>query len=123
MPKPKSATHIFLFRRRRHPITSATAMQGAIPAQEAAIKALEAFGWEFCTGGVEFGARENTGARLGRIADAHHKYVGEAGLTSGDCNECGLRWPCPTYAWATQDRSVMACWDPADDEEVTTDER
>jgi hypothetical protein len=56
-------------------------------------------------------------ARLGRIAEAHSKHEGGGGLTSGDCNECGYHWPCPTYTWATTDRDPLATWDPADDEE------
>lgn len=50
-----------------------------------------------------------------RIAEAHHKHVDAHGGTWGECNECGHSWPCPTYAWATTDRDVNACWDPADD--------
>jgi hypothetical protein len=55
-------------------------------------------------------------ARLSRIAEAHSKHVGSGGLTDGDCNECGHRWPCPTYTWATTDRDQLATWDPADDD-------
>ncbi|MEU2924165.1 hypothetical protein ABZ636_03760 [Streptomyces sp. NPDC007251] len=55
-------------------------------------------------------------ARLGRIAQAHSKDVGEGGLTSGLCVECDLPHPCPTYSWATTDRDPLATWDPADDE-------
>jgi len=55
-------------------------------------------------------------ARLGRIAAAHSKYVDQHGGTTGECVECGNRWPCPTYAWATEDRGPLATWDPADDE-------
>jgi hypothetical protein len=44
------------------------------------------------------------------------KHVAEGGMTSGDCVECGEPWPCPTYAWATEDRDPLATWDPADDE-------
>lgn len=44
------------------------------------------------------------------------KHVGEGGMTSGDCNECNWKWPCPTYAWATTDRDPNGPWDPADDE-------
>lgn len=54
--------------------------------------------------------------RLARIAAAHSKYVAGHGMTNGDCNECGDRWPCPTYTWATTDRDPLATWDPADDE-------
>ncbi|WP_319052656.1 hypothetical protein [Streptomyces europaeiscabiei] len=56
-------------------------------------------------------------ARLARIAEAHSKDVGEGGLTSGDCTECGHPHPCPTYTWATTDRDPLATWDPADDDE------
>jgi len=56
-------------------------------------------------------------ARLARIAEAHSKHVGDGGLTSGDCNECGYPHPCPTYTWATTDRDPLATWDPADDEQ------
>lgn len=57
--------------------------------------------------------------RLTRIAEAHHKYVGPNGMTSGDCAECGQeKWPCPTYIWATTERDLLACWDPFDDGEV-----
>lgn len=54
--------------------------------------------------------------RLGRIAHAHRKEVLAGGLTSGVCIECGLIWPCPTWAWATTERDVNATWDPDDDE-------
>ncbi|MFJ7417950.1 hypothetical protein ACIQXD_04975 [Streptomyces uncialis] len=53
---------------------------------------------------------------LGRIAEAHAKDSAGGGLTSGDCTECGHRWPCPTYMWATADRDPLATWDPADDD-------
>jgi hypothetical protein len=56
--------------------------------------------------------------RLNKIAQAHSKNSGEMGLTSGLCDECDHLWPCPTYVWATEQRdSVLACWDPADDED------
>ena len=55
-------------------------------------------------------------ARLTRIAEAHHKWVGGGGLTDGNCNECGVAWPCPTFTWATTARDPLAAWDPADDE-------
>ncbi|MFE6815972.1 hypothetical protein [Streptomyces sp. NPDC057677] len=61
-------------------------------------------------------------ARLARIAEAHRQETGPGGLTSGDCNECGERSPCPTYVWATTSRDPLATWDPADDEPVE-DER
>lgn len=54
--------------------------------------------------------------RLSRIARAHRKDVGQLGLTSGMCVECGYGWPCPTYVWATTERWINATWDPADDE-------
>lgn len=40
--------------------------------------------------------------RLDKIAEFHVKQVGAGGTTSGDCNECGWLWPCPTYRWATE---------------------
>lgn len=54
--------------------------------------------------------------RFHRIADAHSKHVTGGGMTSGDCHECGHRWPCPTYVWATTERASTATWDPADDD-------
>ncbi|MDI2124919.1 hypothetical protein [Yinghuangia seranimata] len=33
--------------------------------------------------------------RLARIAEAHTR------TDDGTCAECGHRWPCPTYGWAT----------------------
>lgn len=58
--------------------------------------------------------------RLEEIASAHSKHVTAGGMTSGECNECGHRWPCPTNVWATTDRDpVLNTWDPADDEEHT----
>lgn len=59
-------------------------------------------------------------ARLARIAEAHSNHVGDGGLTSGDCNECGNPHPCPTWIWATSDRDPLATWDPADDEEAAS---
>ena len=61
-------------------------------------------------------------ARLARIAEAHTQDSGPGGLTSGDCTECGHRWPCPTNIWATTTRDPLATWNPADDETVE-DER
>lgn len=55
-------------------------------------------------------------ARLERIAQAHRKHVDHHGGTWGECAECGEQWPCPTYVWATTDRSPLAAWDPADDD-------
>lgn len=40
--------------------------------------------------------------RLNKIAEMHCKHVDEHGGTTGDCNECGWPWPCPTYRWATE---------------------
>lgn len=54
--------------------------------------------------------------RLQRIAEAHSKNQAAGGMTSGECDECGWAWPCPTYTWATTDRDPLAPWDPADDE-------
>ncbi|MFF5778131.1 hypothetical protein ACFY7Y_14420 [Streptomyces virginiae] len=54
--------------------------------------------------------------RLARIAEAHAKDETAHGMTSGYCNDCEQRWPCPTYVWATTDRNTLAAWDPADDE-------
>lgn len=51
--------------------------------------------------------------RLERIARAHEKNVGDGGLTSGDCIECGESDPCPTRIWATTNRNPLAVWDPA----------
>lgn len=56
-------------------------------------------------------------ARLSRIAQAHSKNQLAGGGTTGDCDECGFHWPCPTYTWATTDRDPLATWDPKDDEE------
>lgn len=64
--------------------------------------------------------RDQVRDRLGRIAESHSKNVDEAGGSWGDCTECGWIWPCPTYAWATEDRDALAPWNPMDDE-VTTD--
>ena len=55
--------------------------------------------------------------RLARIAEGHSQETLPGGLTSGLCDECGHRWPCPTQIWATADRDPLATWDPADDEE------
>ena len=52
--------------------------------------------------------------RLSRIAEAHSKNQLAGGGTTGDCDECGYHWPCPTYVWATGDRSPLATWDPKD---------
>jgi hypothetical protein len=57
--------------------------------------------------------------RLARIAQAHSKDQAPGGLTSGDCDECGHPWPCPTWTWATTGRDPLATWDPADDEPIS----
>jgi len=55
--------------------------------------------------------------RLARIADAHVRAIFEGGLFDDVCMECHLPWPCPTYVWATTERSpTFDPWDPADDE-------
>ncbi|WP_188279282.1 hypothetical protein [Streptomyces sp. CBMA29] len=59
--------------------------------------------------------------RLARIAEAHTRYVGIAGLTDGICAECGYTDPCPTYIWATTDRDPLALWNPEDDEDDEDD--
>lgn len=64
---------------------------------------------------------DDPSARLARIAEAHTKHVTVGGLTSGDCDECGQPWPCPTWTWATSDRDPLATWDPADDEASASD--
>lgn len=70
---------------------------------------------------LEVQARSTPLARLGRIAEAHFKYVDQHGGTLGLCHECNYPHPCPTYVWATTDRdAVIACWDPADDDKETT---
>lgn len=56
-------------------------------------------------------------ARLDRIADAHYKWVGPGGLTSGYCAECDLAHPCPTHVWASTDRDPLSTWDPEYDNE------
>lgn len=54
-------------------------------------------------------------ARLRRIAEAHVRYPLVAGLSNGCCGECDLRWPCPTYVWATTERdATLDTWDPGD---------
>lgn len=57
--------------------------------------------------------------RLSRIADAHHKDIGDHGVTSGVCIECGHSWPCPSHVWASTGRDPLAPWDPADDEPLS----
>jgi hypothetical protein len=49
--------------------------------------------------------------RLDKIASMHEKQVGAGGTTTGDCNECGWAWPCPTYRWATELVDVNCTWD------------
>lgn len=63
-------------------------------------------------------AMNGEGMRLSRIAEAHSKNLTAGGMTSGDCDECGWSWPCPTYVWATTDREYSSVWNPADDELV-----
>lgn len=60
----------------------------------------------------------NESMRLARIAEGHSKNLTAGGMTSGDCDECGWSWPCPTYVWATTDREYSSVWNPADDELV-----
>jgi hypothetical protein len=56
--------------------------------------------------------------RLNYIAQMHHKHVDESGGTTGDCNECGWGWPCPTYRWATAEGLTATCaWEASDCEE------
>lgn len=71
---------------------------------------------ERLTGAVARIRLASTEERLARIAEFHHKWVDEHGGTLGECSECSLNWPCPTYVWATSERDLTACWDPADDE-------
>ena len=52
--------------------------------------------------------------RLDKIAEMHSKQVGAGGTTSGDCNECGWLWPCPTYRWATELVDVNCAWNLSD---------
>lgn len=60
--------------------------------------------------------------RLARIADAHAREVLACGLFDDVCIECDRAWPCPTYVWATTERSpTFDPWDPADDEWVKGD--
>lgn len=57
--------------------------------------------------------------RMAEIARKHSKSVDAHGGTTGECNECGWHWPCPTYDWAreTSDRDpALSCWDRNDDE-------
>lgn len=49
--------------------------------------------------------------RLNKIAEMHSKQVGAGGTTSGDCNECGWSWPCPTYRWASELVGPDCTWD------------
>lgn len=67
----------------------------------------------------ELAEAERLRDRLARIAEAHSKNVDSAGGSWGDCTECGWSWPCPTHAWATQDRDVLAPWSPIDDTEAS----
>jgi len=54
--------------------------------------------------------------RLAHIGNGHAQHVTTGGMTSGNCIECDRPWPCATNIWATTNRSLLACWDPADDE-------
>lgn len=90
----------------RYPTTTAH------PQGIASIKAVHGHG-----GATRIVLADDPAARIARIAEAHSKYVGAAGFTSGDCTECGHPHPCPTFVWATSDRDVLATWDPGDDEE------
>ena len=50
--------------------------------------------------------------RLQKIAQMHVVEQGAGGTVSGDCNECGWSWPCPTYRWATDGTATSLCsWD------------
>lgn len=50
--------------------------------------------------------------RLAKIAEMHSQEMAAGGMTSGDCNECGWSWPCPTYRWATEPGVDSLCtWD------------
>lgn len=59
-------------------------------------------------------------ARADKIVEMHHKQVDAHGGTTGDCNECGWSWPCPTYEWARADSDRdpyggQSAWDRNDD--------
>ena len=56
--------------------------------------------------------------RLEAIAAAHARETGPAGTVGDFCIECEMRWPCPTQAWASGERSIIDRWDPADEEET-----
>jgi hypothetical protein len=83
----------------------------AHPRGLASIKAVHGHG-----GATRIVLSDSPADRLSRIAQAHSKDQAAAGSTSGECSECGHAWPCPTYAWATEERDPLAPWDPADDE-------
>jgi hypothetical protein len=58
--------------------------------------------------------------RMAKIAEMHSKRVDGHGGTTGECNECGWQWPCPTYDWAREnsDRDpVTSCWDRSNDDD------
>jgi hypothetical protein len=60
---------------------------------------------------------ENLRGRLDRIAEAHQRCIDTSGANSGDCQECGWTWPCPTQIWATDPRNPLVdCWHPSDDD-------
>ena len=53
--------------------------------------------------------------KFDRIREAHSKHIDAHGRTSGECNECGLSWPCPTYTWVSTNKDpVMDTWAPSD---------
>lgn len=59
----------------------------------------------------------DTRMRLSSIALAHaREKLGETGLVGEFCTECGRKWPCPTYLWASGERSGNLPFDPMDDE-------
>lgn len=57
--------------------------------------------------------------RLAKIAEFHCKNVDEHGGTWGNCNECGMPWPCATYRWATDDTATANCTWELDECEYT----
>lgn len=48
--------------------------------------------------------------QLARIAQAHFPVTHPMTGAPGYCNECGWRWPCPTYRWATMDMELLGHW-------------
>jgi hypothetical protein len=69
--------------------------------------------WRVAEAGLRLHAAEGA---LAAIKEAHARETGPAGTVGDFCIECEQRWPCPTYAWANGERSVIDCWDPAADE-------